>query len=198
MIRFMNTEIKDERLVLDSKTEVYYLGQGVILRGCTLILRVPARALVVANARFIDCSIEVKQELKNFRWDAAVFEGCRISGKFLGNDFGSWPGSNYTGGIEGCDLTAARLHLCRFVGCDASTLRFPRWPCFTLLDTYRRGHELETLKLPWRQGLPLSNFTEDPPTTAAVSFVATALAKEYGVSEEEIRAFVERLDGVVY
>lgn len=198
MIRFMTTEIKNERLVLDSKTEVYYLGQDLILKGCTLILKVPARALVVTNARFIDCSIEVKQQLKNFRWDCATLRGCRITGRLSGNDFGPQKSSLYPGSIEDCDFTGAQLDGCRFMGCDISTIRLPRWPCFTLLEPSKRSQELS--RLPWPSSLRFlpTTFEWAPTHTAAVTFYAPTLVKKYNVSEQELRAFVERLEGVVY
>src|SRR5690606_15446129 len=91
MIQFSDQEIANERLILDSATELYYLGHDLTLRNCTLIIRVPARALVIARTQFIDCSIEVKRELKNFDWGSAFLKGCKFKGRFIGNDFGEQP-----------------------------------------------------------------------------------------------------------
>ncbi len=65
MIRFSDREISGERLVLDSKSEVHALGYNLMLRNCTIVLRVPSRALIISKVCFIDCFIEVKQELEN-------------------------------------------------------------------------------------------------------------------------------------
>jgi hypothetical protein len=67
MIQFSDQEIANERLVLDSATDLYYLGHNLTLRNSTLVIKVPARALVIARTQFIGCTIEVKRELKNFR-----------------------------------------------------------------------------------------------------------------------------------
>ncbi len=60
----------------------------------------------------------------------------------LGCDFGTWPGYTLEGAlgeVEDCDFTEARLDLCRFLGCDTRTLRFPQWPGFTILDPVGRA-----------------------------------------------------------
>jgi hypothetical protein len=198
MIQFRDRLIENERLLFDSKTELYYLGHDLTLRNCTLVLKVPARALVISRTRLIDCTIEVKTELKNFRWVHAFLKGCRFMGRLSGCDFGRWPDSPEDGGIEDCDFSAARLDGCRFIGCDASTLRFPSWPCFTLLEPVRRLHELSALQWPGQLHLTMQSLARNPESTAAVTYLASALAKDFGVSEADIRAVVERLDGVRY
>lgn len=198
MIRFMKAELKNERLVLDSKTEVYYLGHDLTLTNCTIVLRVPARALVVAKARFIGCTIEVKRELKNFRWDCATLQGCRITGRLSGNDFGPQSHSHFPGSIEDCDFTGAQLDGCRFMSCDVSTLRLPRWPCFTFLEPSKRSQELS--RLPWPSSLRFMSTTFEwcPPNTSAVTFFAPTLVKKYNASEAELRAMLEQASGAIY
>jgi hypothetical protein len=44
----------------------------------------------------------------------------------------------------------------------------------------------------------MSDFDQDPPTTVAVTYSASALAKRYGTTAEAIRATLEQLDGVLY
>jgi hypothetical protein len=199
MIQFSDREIVNEQLVLDSKSELYYLGHDLTLRQCTLVLKVPARALVIARTRLIDCTIHVKQELKNFWWYMSVLKGCRFTGRLTGNDFGLNPHAPPEGGIEDCDFSEAQLDGCRFLGCDTRTLRFPPWPCFTLLDTFKRAQELRAAPWPGDLGpLVMSGFDQDWPTTVAVTYSAPALAKRRGTTPEAIRATLEKLDGVVF
>ena len=195
MIQFRDTELENERLELNSKTEHYYLGHHLTLRNCTLVISVPANALTIARTRLIDCTIEVKKPLKNFRWDDVFVKGCRFTGVMSGNDFGRWPDSE-AGGIEDCDFTGAQLEGCRFIGCDANTLRLPSWPCFTLLDPARRSRELAALPWPGQLGIVTSTFSKYPPSTAAVTFSATKLAREFGATEDEIRTVLARAEGV--
>jgi hypothetical protein len=199
MIQFSDREIVNERLVLDSKTELYYLGHDLTLRQCTLVLKVPSRALVITQTRLIDCTIHVKQELKNFRWYKNVLQGCRFTGRLSGNDFGRKPHPPPEGSLQDCDFSAAQLDGCRFLACDTSTLRFPSWPCFTLLNTIQRARELSAAPWPGDVGpIVMSDFDQDPSTTVAVTYSATALAKRYGTTPEDIKATLEKLDGVVY
>jgi hypothetical protein len=189
-------KIENERLELANA--ICFLGPNLTLRNCTLVLRVAARNLILIKPRFIDCTIEVKKELKNFPWTKADLQGCRFTGKMSGNDFGRWPYDEQPerGSIEDCDFTAAQLDACRFVDCDVSTLKFPPWPCFTLLDPVRRKREL--LAAPWPDALRITvkSFVDSPPETVAVTYSATALTKRKATTEEAIRAVLNKLDGV--
>jgi hypothetical protein len=199
MIQFKDREIANERLELDSKTELYYLGHHLTLRRCTLVLKVPARALVVSKTRLIDCTIDARKELKGFSWDHAWLKGCRFTGALSGCDFGRWPDEepDQLGGIEDCDFSGARLEACRFLVCDASTLKFPSWPCFTLLDPVRRKDPLLSLPWPGTMRITVESFTKGPPETAAVTYFAPAVAKRTGTTEDAIRAVLDTLDGVI-
>jgi len=94
MIQFSDQEIAGRSLVLDNKSELYYLGHNLTPRDCTIALRVATRALVIAKVNFINCIIDVKQELRNFSWTHASLVGCRFKGRMLGSDFGYWRGGS--------------------------------------------------------------------------------------------------------
>jgi hypothetical protein len=199
MIQFSDQEIANERLILDSATELYYLGHNLTLRNCTLVIKVPARALVIARTQLIDCTIEIKRELKNFQWQSAHLKGCSFKGGFSGNDFGSCPDRPDEGSIENCDFSQAHLDATRFLQCNMDTIRLPRWPCFTIFDPARRWQELVALPWPGRIGrIVIEGFAEDPPTTAAVTDSATRLAKRYDTTPEAIKAVLEKMDGVYF
>ncbi|MDC0711511.1 hypothetical protein POL68_23775 [Stigmatella sp. ncwal1] len=192
---FKNQVIENERLEFRDKNALYYLGPNLLLRSCTLVLQVPTRRLLLNGLKLMDCSLEVKRELKDLAWYEAHLKGCRFTGRFLGCDFGNLPEPGLphreVGGIEDCDFTAAHLHACRFVGCDPHTLRFPRWPHFTILEPFRRRQEFAAI--PWPQALHawFTTAGTDPETTAAITFSAAELAQEAGVREEQIRALLE-------
>jgi hypothetical protein len=199
MIQSSNQEIANERLVLDSATELYYLGHNLTLRNCTLVIKVPARALVIARTRLINCTIEVKRVLKDYQWDSVHLDGCQFKGRFSGNDFGSRPESPGAGSIANCDFTEALLNWTRFLDCDVRTLRFPSWPCFTIYDPVSRSRELGALPWPGRRGpIIAEGFAEDPPSTVAVTFEASDLAKWCGTTPEALKALISKLDGVYY
>ncbi len=199
MIQFSDQEIANERLILDSATELYYLGHNLTLRNCTLVIKVPARALVIARTQLIGCTIEVKRELKNFRWGAAFLKGCKFKGRLSGNDFGEQPFPPGEGSLEDCDFSEANLDATRFLACDMSTLRLPSWPCFTFYDPVRRWREWRALQWPGDIGpVIVEGFAEYPPTSVAVTFSASALAKRSGTTPDAIKAVLEKVDGVYY
>ncbi|MBN1207617.1 MAG: hypothetical protein JXB05_22320 [Myxococcaceae bacterium] len=201
-VTFEDKLLENERLELRDKDALYYLGPNFTLRSCTLVLRVPARQLLLCGVKFIDCTLEVKRELKNLPWYTASLKGCRLTGRFLGCDFGHMSEAvlpHYdVGHIEDCDFTAAFLHGCRFVGCDARTLQLPRWPHFTILEPHRRSREFASILWPKEIRAWFTTFHMDPERTAATTFSATALAKEAGISEERIRALLEGHSDVLY
>jgi len=200
---FKNQEIENERLELTDKRSLYYLSSNLTLRNCTVVLKVSARNLIINGARFIDCTIEVKQELKNHQqWISASLEGCRFKGRLTGCDFGHWPdypGAWEHGAIKDCDFSEARLNGCRFIGCDPRTLRFPRWPCFTILDPIGNSRELSRVQWPGRFGeVTVEDLINDPPSTVAETFFAPSYAQRYGTTPEAFKAVIEKFDCIVY
>ncbi|WNG43510.1 hypothetical protein F0U60_04905 [Archangium minus] len=204
-VLFENKEIENERLELMEKEAHYFLGPNLTMKNCTLVLKVSARRLFFDGARFINCTFEVKQELKNHQqWLAASLKGCRFKGRLSGCDFGHWPEYSSLpgyqhGSIEDCDFSEARLDGCRIIGCDPATLRFPKWPCFTLLDPIGRATELQSVKWPGASGdiIP-DTLLKNPPTTKALTYYAPAAAKLLETTPEALRAVIEKFDCIVY
>ncbi|EPX61365.1 hypothetical protein D187_001148 [Cystobacter fuscus DSM 2262] len=204
-IVFNDREIENERLELTDPKANYILGPNLILRNCTLVLKVSARRLSLKQPRFIDCTFEVKQELKNYQtWVAASLKGCRVKGRLSGCDFGYWP--EYTslpwyqhGSIEDCDFSEARLDGCRFMGCDPSTLRFPKWPCFTILDPIRKAPELRRATWPGLVGdVVMEKLHKQPPRTMALTEHAPTLARQLETTPEELKAVIEKFDCILF
>ena len=192
--------------MLRSVDSLYFLGPQLTLRNCTVLLKVSARHLrIVQETQFIDCSFDVKQELKNHQdWVFASLKGCRFKGRLSGCDFGHWPDYSSLpgyqhGSIEDCDFTEALLDGCRFMGCDPTTLRFPKWPCFTLLDPIGRSRELNSVQWPGRVGpIVIQTLSKQPPSTVALTENAITLAKRFDTTPEELREVLEKFDCVVY
>jgi len=202
---FADREIENERLELTDTKANYILGPNLTLRNCTLVLKVSARLLSLKQPRFIDCTFEVKQELKNYQsWMAASLKGCRFRGRLTGCDFGYWP--EYMslpwyqhGSIEDCDFTEARLDGCRFMGCDPTTLRFPKWPCFTILDPLGRAAELRDAQWPDLFGrVVIDKLPKQPPRTMALTEHAPTVARQLETTPEELKAVIEKFDCIVY
>lgn len=200
---YENREIENERLELTDKGSRYFLGSKLTLRNCTLILKVSARNLYIHGVRFINCTFEVKQELKNHpQWLYASLKGCRFKGRLSGCEFGRWPGYSEGweyGAIEDCDFTEARLDGCRFHGCDMNSIRLPRWPCFTIVDPIRRSPELSAMEWPGDIGrITMKGHAREPPSTVAVTWFAPVLAQKSGTTPEAIKAVLDRCEGIIY
>jgi hypothetical protein len=202
---YRDQEIQNERLELTDKNSLYFLSTGLTLRNCTIVLKVSARNLVIKQARFVDCTFEVKQELKNHQsWVSASLKGCRFKGRLTGCDFGHWPGYGSDpwyqyGAIEDCDFSEARLDACRIMGSDPATVRFPKWPCFTILDPIRRAPELRGVKWPGLVGdVIVDDLHTHPTPTRALTYYAPILAERLETTPEELRAVIEKFDCIVY
>ncbi|WNG31104.1 hypothetical protein F0U62_49140 [Cystobacter fuscus] len=202
---FNDREIENERLELTDKKANYILGPNLTLRNCTLVLKVPARRLSLKQPSFIDCTFEVKQELKNYQsWVAASLKGCRFKGRLTGCDFGHWP--EYMslpwyqhGSIEDCDFTEAQMDSCRIMDSDPASLRFPKWPCFTILDPIGHAARLRSVKWPGRYGaVVVDELHTQPARTTAMTEHAPSIAKQLGTTPEELRAVIEKFDCIVY
>jgi hypothetical protein len=200
---YQDREIENERLELTDKGSLYFLGSGLTLRHCTIVLKVSGRNLFLTGSRFIDCTFEVKQELKNHQaWVKASLKRCRFKGRLTGCDFGHWPdyGTGWEhGSIEDCDFTEARMDGCRIMGCDPATIRFPKWPCFTFLDPIRHAPELRSARWPGLFGrITVEDLHTQPAPTRSLTYHAPSLAKRMETTEEELRAVIEKVDCIVY
>ncbi|HEX8822230.1 MAG TPA: hypothetical protein VF794_20050, partial [Archangium sp.] len=189
---------------LTDKGSLYFLGSNVMFRKCTLVLKVSGRNLIFdQGTRFIDCTFEVKQELKNHQdWVFASLKGCRFKGRLSGCDFGHWPSYSERAGhgsIEDCDFTEARMDGCRIMGSDPATIRFPKWPCFTILDPIGRASELRGVKWPGLFGrVTVDELHTQPAPTQSLTYHAPSIAKRMETTEEELRAVIEKFDCILY
>ena len=200
-IFYEDREIDKERIELTDKGALYFIGPNLTLRNCTLVLKVPARNLIFDGVRFIDCTFEVKQELKNHDWSRAFLKGCRFTGRLSGCDFGHRlphiPGREH-GGIEECDFSEARLDGCRVHGCDTRTLKFPPWPCFTILDPLGRVPELRSVKWPGVYGNIIPDtLLKHPSSTKAITYYSPALVKLLETTPKELSTAIGKFDFII-
>jgi hypothetical protein len=175
---------------------------GLLLRRCTVVTRVSARWLHILPTCFVDCTIQVKRELKNQDWSRASLKGCRFTGRLSGYDFGHrlphLAGREH-GAIKDCDFSEAPLDGCRFHGCGMRTLRLPRWPCFTILDPLGRSPALSRFDWPERRvPIRIKDPTSEPPSTVAVTLYAPAYSKGRDTTPDMLLAFLRTVDGVIY
>jgi len=196
--RWQSVEVAGETIVLAKQESVYFVADSTI-RDSTILIDVSARALCMTHVRFINCTLRFKRQMTNFGFTDTWFEGCRISGRIVSCDFGRWTEDPdvywQEAGIVNTDLSKARLHQCRFMNCDLSTLKLPRWPCFTM--PYSEAVWNEARKLPWPGYSYVNVEGQEPEGTVAVTCDARRFVKMYGGTEEEWKALASRIPGVI-
>lgn len=189
--------VEDQEIQL-GKVNANYLGPNLLLKGCKLMLRTTAKALTATETTIEDSQIVAAQKLTGFRWYHVWFRRCRFSGTFSGCEFGHWPDDPPSaGGIEECDFSAAILDGCRFLDCDTSRIRFPTWPCFTLLDPVGNLSSLSSRTWPGSTGIIVNTLKSSPPETSAVVLDSSQVVKKLGSSQDELCAFLKKLDNVL-
>lgn len=202
--KFRDIHIKNGHIVLSSHPQVQFLGPNAVFEDSRIDIDVSARGLGIVQARFINCTIRVKRQLTNYRFYRAYFERCQLKGRFAGCEFGRWTEDDPEdplywpkAGIVDTDLSAARLDGCRFMNCDLSTLRLPLWPCFTVCDP--KQVQAQAMQLPWpgiMRILP-EGWRDEPEGAVAITYDARTFCKEEGVTEEELKAVLAQLPGVI-
>jgi hypothetical protein len=128
---------RGERPLLD-RSSIWTLGPDLELIECELICSVSASGFILDRFSMIDTSFLAQKPLQNLSWSSVRIQGCRFTGRFVGCDFGGRslpndPKSEF-GSITDSDFRDSRLHLCRFFNADLSTIQFPNWPCYTIID----------------------------------------------------------------
>ena len=197
-IHFKDREIVGERIEL-TKGPLYWLGPDLMLRDCTVIISAARHSVTLMSGQLINCTIQVKGEMKALRWAPMTLKGCRFKGRFTGNDFGfreDLDERRKLGGIEDCDFSEARLNGCRFFNCDMSTIRLPRWPCFTFLDARQHAAELGRREWPGSFGSVIKTVCDPPKGTVASAWHAPTVAEKMDTTVEELRAALETAPGI--
>jgi hypothetical protein len=192
---------RDEELV-DLKLEfsardVHHLGPNVILRNCHVVLRTNQKALIVSKARFLQCHIEARKPLANFEWYWAIFHGCRFTGTFIGNSFGSWreQGSE-NGAIEECDFSEAILQGCQFLNCGETELRLPGWPCFSIQNMPHVVKAMQSATWPGNLSAWVEGKNYAPSETSVIVEYGPKIATQFKVTEEELRTALGRFHDI--
>jgi hypothetical protein len=200
-IHYENREIVGERIEL-TKGPIYWLGPDLTLRDCTVIISAAGRSLVPMSGQLINCTIQAKGQSKAVVWAQMTLKGCRFKGRFTGHEFGFREGLVDTrrwkpGGIEDCDFSEAQLHGVGFNHCDMSTIRLPRWPCFTFLDPRGHAAQLRQHSWPGRFGrVTVEVACESPEGTVAMTWHAPTAVEKMDTTVEALRAALEGVPGV--
>lgn len=108
--------------------------------GCTLEIQDP-NAVLLSRCRFIDCVIrpskKVSTRIGDNYWDGCVFHGHYEGTHFgLSDDQMFGPSSWTDVALRGCDFSTATLAGCCLNRLEIESTKFPKWPCFTVLQPF--------------------------------------------------------------
>jgi hypothetical protein len=197
MLSYREKEITGERLALNDR-EAVYLGPGLRLNKCEIVLDTNRRALTIKDVNFFDCEIIAKKKFSSFQWDKARLQACRFMGIFQSNDFGPWLETGNNSDVQDCDFSNATMDGCRFLGSTGRSNTLPHWPCFTIFNPRERSTDL--VELPWRGPMVhiVGSFSMYPENTSAVTFHYPSLVKQEPFDEIELRGLLEKAGNVYF
>lgn len=175
--------------------QVNVLGPGLVLTNCEVVSDCAGEAIVIAGLRMTGGKFEQRRTLSNFHFEHAHFEAVSFSGTYVGCDFGDW-NSVEASSIAGCDFSNAHLDGCRFLNCNTSSIGFPVWPCFTILNPSKALEYVSSNEWPAKIGLMLKIYTDVDPECVAVCGDAARIAKKGGTSLGELKGMLEGIPGM--
>ncbi|MCE9531911.1 MAG: hypothetical protein K8T89_12420 [Planctomycetes bacterium] len=181
---------KDEDQVMNS-----------IFERCEFILANPKRVSFFRN-HFENCAFRPKKKVQA-SWFDNSWAGCTFYGTYISTHFGilnllrdnnPWGDSL----VKGCDFSMATMHGCSFYRTDIATIRFPAWPCVTMVDSNRHFVKWQPVLSSLKDGL-LSSWFGNEGGASAVVFHWPTLAKSHKIDADpdEAKRKLETLDGIL-
>ncbi|WP_230659876.1 hypothetical protein [Psychrobacter sp. I-STPA10] len=198
MNRFRDKTITDEDIIINSEFRVS-LGPNLTLVNCSIINKHTARDISFIDTEMIGGIFHTKKRLTNWQQHRVTFEGVTFKGNFLGCDFGGRPDqeeSSHYGLVKDCDFSQANMHLCRLFNADIESIKFGRWPYFTIINLEQAVAQIRKLDVPNALAISL-DFSDEPEGTSAVLSNAELIAKKQGVDIEIIKGLVSQIDSVI-
>lgn len=133
--------------------------------------------------------------MRDYQFRRVHFDGVKLVGTFIGCDFGSWDSADI-GSIANCDFTDAVLDGCRFLNADVQSIELPRWPCFAIGNPAEAREYVMRTEWPARTRITLDVYTDVDPECSASLGDAARMAKQAGLSLEDIRQLLLAIPGI--
>ncbi|QDU96805.1 hypothetical protein [Lignipirellula cremea] len=193
-MNLQSVEIENQEMVINDTQDFNAIGPDVILKNCTLRLKVPAKCLSIRGT-LEHTKIHAQRKLGGFSWVDAKLKFCTFQGKFPDNAFGEFAGSK--GYCLECDFSSADIDGCMFFGKSSTTHRYPAWPSFVLLDPHVNWLAMKAKAMPDWIADDVNSIEYLHKEVTAVGYNAQSLSKHMGVSIEDIRQFYSQFDFVI-
>ncbi|WP_201581388.1 MULTISPECIES: hypothetical protein [Psychrobacter] len=198
MENFSNKTIIDEEIIIESNSCIF-LGPNLKLVDCVVINKQTARGIQFLDAEMVGGVFQTKKKLTNWQEHSVTFDSVTFKGNFLGCDLGGRPdeeSSNHYGLVKDCDFSQANMHLCRLFNADIESIKFGRWPYFTIINLEAAAIQIQKLNVPNELIISL-DISDEPEGTSAVLFNAELIAKKEGIDIEVIKELVSQIDSVI-
>jgi hypothetical protein len=190
------TVLSHQRILL-SNSEMNVLGPELRLEQCNVISDTVGKGLIVAGFSMIGGTFEQRRALYNFHFKRTHFQGVTFSGVYVGCDFGGWEPSEMAS-IENCNFIDATLDGCRFLNCETKTIKFARWPCFTIHNPNMAREYVLSQKWPVKVGIVLDVYTNMDPECVAICGNAASISKNSSVSLEDLRILLAMIPNIQF
>ncbi len=194
-MKFKNQHLSQQEISL-SDDEVNTLGPELVLEDCSVVSSCTAEAIVIAGVRMKGGVFDQRLPLSNYHFERAHFERVSFIGSYSGCDFGDWD-SEQKSSIVDCDFTNARLDGSRFLRCKTETIRFPKWPCFTIVNPRSARQYVISQNWPGRVGTTLDIYTDADSECVAITGDAERIAKKNKLSVTDFRNLLIKIPGIL-
>jgi hypothetical protein len=175
--------------------EEHTLGPSLKLKQCKVISDCSEKFLIIVGLTMEGGSFVQTRTLKNFHFEDAHFKAVEFEGHYIGCDFGDWD-SVKKASIKDCDFEKSILESCRFLNCDPRNIKFPKWPCFQIINPASAADYVRSKSWPQPLKVLLEVATDTEPTCVAACDYAKPLAKETGLSLDKLRELLTPIPGM--
>jgi hypothetical protein len=137
------------------------------LENCVLTISNPD-AVLVSRCRLVGCVVRPDRTMPGHRgiWSDNYWQDCHFYGNYVSMHFGS-PEEDVHGpspwgeiAIQGCNFSDTTMHFCSFRRTDVDSIKFPGWPCFTVLQPERNRSRWKDVPAPIPSSMIMNWFSE--------------------------------------
>ncbi len=193
-MKLKNITISDEEVLL-AAGETHVLGPALRIEQCQVIASCDAQELVIAGVTMTGGSYIQASPLSNFHFEHVHFNGVRFTGSYIGCDFGNWESTEKIS-VENCDFTDAVLDGCRFINSNPETIKFPKWPCFAIVNPSSAAEYVSSRTWPARIATLMNIYTDSDPECVVVCGNAERIAHKNGLPLPNLRELLQPIPGI--
>ena len=177
------------------------------LTNCKIDMIKP-RASHISGCRFFGCEFFSKKKVKlDFLFCSNYWEDCVFLGKYESTLFGYWTesleGKPCPWGdiaIKGCDFSQGVFQGCSLSRADVDSIRFPKWPHFTVLHPSANKQAWYAADLPFLNFNPRLFQNEEAETSAIIYYwpwvvkLYSSFPSTVNADPDDVKATLQKFD----